>query len=90
MKKYEELSPLLNRINQQHDEICRQVRKLQRKTDELNQVIVNMREGLVLLDKNGVIISINPAAIDLFSTDSECLGKNLCEMDRHYDMTTAA
>ena len=86
---YEELSPLLNRINQQHDEIRRQMRKLQRKTDELTQVIVNMREGLVLLDKNGVIISINPAAIDLFGTYSECLGKNFCELDRHYDMTTA-
>ena len=86
---YEELSPLLNRIHQQHDEIHRQMQKLQRKTDELNQVIVNMREGLVLLDKNGVIISINPAAIDLFSVDSECLGKNFCELDRHYEMTTA-
>ena len=86
---YEELSPLLNRINQQHDEICCQMRKLQRKTDELDQVILNMREGLVLLDNNGVIISINPAAINLFGTDSECLGKDFCELDRHYDMTTA-
>ena len=86
---YEELSPLLNRINQQHEEIRRQMRKLQRKTDELDQVIVNMREGLVLLDREGVILSINPAARGIFSADQECIGKKFYELDRHYDMTTA-
>ena len=86
---YEELSPLLNRINQQHEEIRRQVRKLQQKTDEFNQVIENMREGLVLLDKNSVILSINPAAMELFGSDGDCMGKQFYELDRHNDMSTA-
>ena len=86
---YEELSPLLNRINQQHEEIRRQMRKLQRKTDEFNQVIENMREGLVLLDKNSVILSINPAALELFGSDHNCLGKKFYELDRHNDMDAA-
>ena len=86
---YEELSPLLNRINQQHEEIRRQIRKLQQKTDEFNQVIENMREGLVLLDKNSVILSINPAAMELFGSDEACVGKKFYELDRHNDMATA-
>ena len=86
---YEELSPLLNRINQQHEEIRRQVRKLQQKTDEFNQVIENMREGLVLLDKNSVILSINPAAMELFGSDEDCVGKKFYELDRHNDMAAA-
>ena len=86
---YEELSPLLNRINQQHEEIRRQVRKLQQKTDEFNQVIENMREGLVLLDKNSVILSINPAAMELFGSDGDCVGKKFYELDRHNDMAAA-
>lgn len=86
---YEELSPLLNRLNQQHEEIHRQMRNLQRKTDEFNQVIENMREGLVLLDKNCVILSINPAAMELFESDHNCLGKKFYELDRHNDMDTA-
>ena len=86
---YEELSPLLNRINQQHEEIHRQVRKLQQKTDEFNQIIENMREGLVLLDKNSVILSINPAAMELFGSDEDCVGKMFYELDRHNDMSAA-
>ena len=86
---YEELSPLLNRINQQHEEIHRQMRKLQQKTDEFNQIIENMREGLVLLDKNSVILSINPAAMELFGSDEDCVGKKFYELDRHNDMSAA-
>ena len=86
---YEELSPLLNRINQQREEIHCQVRKLQQKTDEFNQVTENMREGLVLLDKNSVILSINSAAKDIFGSDSCCIGKYFYELDRHNDMSAA-
>lgn len=86
---YEELSPLLNRINQQHMEILNQMRKLQQKSDEFNQIIENMREGLVLLDKNSVIISINPAAMEIFGAGIYCIGKQFYELDRHNDMSSA-
>lgn len=86
---YEELSPLLNRINQQHMEILNQMRKLQQKSDEFNKIIENMREGLVLLDKNSVIISINPAAMEIFGAGIYCIGKQFYELDRHNDMTCA-
>ena len=47
---YEELSPLLRRLNQQHRQIESQMRTLQRKTDEFQQITSHMQEGLVLLD----------------------------------------
>ena len=86
---YEELSPLLNRIHQQHQQIASQMRKLQRKTDELEQIIQHMREGLVLLDKHSRILSINPAAQELFVADGHCVGKRFYELDRHHDMGSA-
>ena len=86
---YEELSPLLNRIHQQHDQIASQLRKLQRKTDEFDQITTNMREGLVLLDKNSVVLSINPAARILFSADSDCIGCGFYTVDRRQDMSDA-
>ena len=86
---YEELSPLLNRIHQQHNEIRHQMRKLQRKKDEFEQVIRYMREGLVLLDKNSMILIINPAAKELFGADDGCIGKNFYELDRRNEMTAA-
>ena len=86
---YEELSPLLNRIHQQHDQINSQLRKLQRKTDEFEQITDNMREGLVLMDKNQTVLSINPAARQLFGADESCIGKNFCIVDRKQDMADA-
>ena len=66
---YEELSPLLKRIHRQHVEIQTQLRELREKTDEFTQITGSMREGLVLLDEHGDILSINAAAQALFGAD---------------------
>ena len=63
---YEELTPLLSRIHQQRQQIAGQLRDLQKKTDEFEQVTRHMREGLILLDDGGEILSINPAARRIF------------------------
>lgn len=86
---YEELSPLLNRIHQQHRQIDSQMRKYQRKSDELEQIISNMQECLVLLDKNRCILSINPAARELFDEKDDCIGKPFHTVDRRQDMGEA-
>ena len=79
---YEELSPLLRRINQQHRQINDQIRKLQQKSDEFQQITSNMQEGLVVLDKETNIRSINNAALKLFHTDQTCLGKSFFMINR--------
>ena len=79
---YEELSPLLRRINQQHLQINDQIKKMQRKNDEFQQITSNMQEALVVLDKQTDICSINNAARKLFSTDSSCLGKSFFTINR--------
>ena len=73
---YEELSPLLRRINQQHLQIDAQMRKLQHKTDEFIQITSNMQEGLVVLDKETHIRSINIAAIKIFGAKESCVGSS--------------
>lgn len=86
---YEELSPLLGRINQQHYRISSQVRALKRKTDEFEQITGSMREGLVLLDSKGKVISINPAAMEIFGADKSCIGEDFLTVDRTHDITSA-
>lgn len=49
---YEELSPLLSRINKQRAQIAEQLAELCHRTDEFEQVTGNMKEGLVLIDTN--------------------------------------
>ena len=79
---YEELSPLLRRINQQHLQIDAQMRKLQRKTDEFIQITSHMQEGLVVLDKETHIRSINSAAIKIFGTEESCVGSSFFQVNR--------
>ena len=86
---YEELSPLLVRIQQQRKRIDNQLQTLQRKTDEFNQITANMHEGLVLLDGSSAVLSLNPAAEKLFGADESCVGKPFCAVDRKPDMTSA-
>lgn len=84
---YEELVPILSKIDKQYKQIAEQMRKLRRKSDEFEQITASMNEGLVLLDKNGAVISINAAAKKVFATadfingdsDLSCAVKNAFE-----------
>ena len=86
---YEELSPLLGRIHQQHRQIEAQLRELGRKTEEFEQITENMGEGLVLLDGKGVVLSINPAARTIFHADSACVGQEFLVIDRDHTINLA-
>ena len=86
---YEELAPLLRRINAQHREIKTQMRTLQQKQDEFEQITGNMKEALVLLDNSGRIVSINPAAKALFGAGNACVGEDFLTIDRKQNMRTA-
>ena len=79
---YEELSPLLRRINQQHLQIHSQMRKLQHKTDEFVQITSHMQEGLVVLDKETHIRSINSAAMQIFGVGVSCVGSSVFLVNR--------
>ena len=86
---YEELSPLLKRIHRQHVEIQTQLRELREKTDEFTQITGSMREGLVLLDEHGSILSINAAAQALFGADAQCVGKDFLTVERSHEISAA-
>ena len=86
---YEELSPLLKRIHRQHVEIQTQLRELREKTDEFTQITGSMREGLVLLDEHGSILSINAAAQTLFGADAQCVGRDFLTIERSHEISAA-
>ena len=88
-KAYDEIAPLLGRINRQHEQIDDQLRELQRKTDEFTHITQSMPEGLVLLDNKNVILSINPAASRLFGAQEGCVGQSFLTLDRSTDVSQA-
>lgn len=86
---YDELTPMLTKINKQHKQISKQMKELKRKADEFEQITASMNEGLVLLDKSGIIISMNPSAQKLFGADQSSAGQNFLTVDRSLKMSRA-
>mgnify|MGYP001609946566 FL=1 len=86
---YEELSPLLTRINQQRRQIDAQLRTLQQKKDEFAQITASMNEGLVLMNEKGTVLSINPAARELFHAEPDCVGRDFLTVERSHEISCA-
>ena len=86
---YEELAPLLNRINKQHRQIDMQLLELQMKNDEFTQITYSMTEGLVLLNEKNIILNINSAALNLFHTRKSCIGKDFLTVERSHSVSHA-
>ena len=86
---YEELTPLLRRMEHQRRQIDRQMDELRRRSEEFEQITGSMSEGLVLLDEAGVILSINPAARRLLDAAENCVGQDLLTVDRDVALSDA-
>lgn len=86
---YEELSPLLKRINVQQEQIDQQLTELAAKQEEFKQITARMEEGLVLLDDQAKIRSINPAAKAIFMLEDACLGQDFCALKQNTALNTA-
>ncbi|MST62399.1 hypothetical protein FYJ71_05335 [Peptostreptococcus anaerobius] len=65
-EKYdEEIRPLINIIRNQNQEISFHIKMLKDKIIEMNEILNNMKEGLVILDESDRIVSTNESAIKL-------------------------
>ena len=84
---YEELSPLLNRINIQQQQIKHQRDELSQKCEEFDAITENMSEGILLLNAEGNVIGINRAAQRLFKTDKSCIGKHILSVNRSSEIS---
>lgn len=86
---YEELAPLLSRMNLQQKKIRAQLLQLQQKRDEFAQITGYMNEGLVLLDDKASVVSINPAAARLFNAEGNFSGQSFLTVDRSHELSAA-
>lgn len=63
---YEELIPLQQRIAMQKNELLRRANESESNTKKFRQILNSIREGLVILDKDMNIVSINNSARKIF------------------------
>lgn len=83
---FDELSPLLRRIDSQQRQLKGQALELRQKQDEFLAVTSNMSEGLVLLNAGGTILSINNAALNILGADKSCVGEDILTVNRSLEM----
>lgn len=83
---YDELSPLLRRIDSQQRQLKKQGLALEQKKNEIDTIIGSMNEGMILLNQKGNILSINSAAMKLLGADKNCLGADLLTISRNLDV----
>lgn len=86
---YDELSPLLRRIHQQHEQITAQLKTMQKKADEFAQITRHMNEGLIVLDNAGKILSINKSAQKIFQVNETCIGQEFLQVEHSHDLCSA-
>lgn len=86
---YDEISPLLLHIEQQNRRIRRQFEEIKQNRKKFDAVIENMNEALIILDEDENIITANNAAMRLFKTNKECIGKSFLLTERSFDVDNA-
>ncbi|MDR1352060.1 MAG: PAS domain-containing protein [Treponema sp.] len=68
---YEELSPLLSRMKKQNDMISFQLSEQRKRQLQFTAITDNMREGLIILDQNALVLSCNKSALRLLEVRLE-------------------
>lgn len=85
---YDELSPLLTRLEHQQRQISGQMDELERRKEEFAAITGNMSEGLILIDSTGVVMSVNPSAREIFGVDTASEGRDVLTIDRSPEVRT--
>ena len=68
---YGELSPLLLRLQRQNETIKEKMEELHRKQTEFTAITENMREGFIVVDAKGDVLSYNTSAVRLLDVHPE-------------------
>ncbi len=84
---YEELLPLLHRLEAQQIQLKGQALELARMQKEFQTVTRALSEGLVLLSGGGTILSINPAAAKLLDVTPNCAGADFTAANRNPEIS---
>ncbi|MCL2662529.1 MAG: ATP-binding protein [Oscillospiraceae bacterium] len=80
---YDELVPLVRKIDQQKSKINNQIDMLRSRSETIEVIMESMNEGLILIDKDAVLLSVNRSASD-FISDKDMIGKKITHIIRDF------
>ncbi len=83
-------SPLVRRILGQQIRFDRQIKEARKRQIEFSLVLQNMREGLIVLNSNANIITINKSALNYFGAkDGDYIDKSIYMINRRAGLQSA-
>lgn len=84
---YDELSPLLQRLARQNTMIQGQMKELAERQQEFATLTENMKEGLVIINAHGYILSINKRALQIFDLkEGDYQERHVLEVNRNLQL----
>jgi len=83
---YDELTAFVQTISQQREHITQQISDLQNRSDTIAAIMDSMSEGVILVDRQSKILSINKSAADIFAIHDSVNGKNILEILRDVEL----
>ncbi|MBE5932756.1 MAG: PAS domain S-box protein [Lachnospiraceae bacterium] len=86
---YEEMAPFVRKITHQNQQIKDTVAALKAQKEEFELITENMQEGLIIIDKNAVVLSHNTSALKLFGVSDRVEQKNVLVLNRTKEFETA-
>ena len=86
---YEELSPFLQRIAMQNQEIDAQMAEIRKQQQEFSMITENMSEGLLVVDRNYQLLSYNKSAVRIFGISNPAAVRNVLAVNRSREFREA-
>ena len=85
------IGPITTQNSRQKKQIDQQIAELKNRTSTIAAITANMREGLILLDSNGMVLIANKSVLDIFgiSQKSDILRKNILHTHRDVELQRA-
>ena len=83
---YEELSPLLTKMEKQNQKIALQINELTERQQEFDYIVGSMNEGLIIYGEKGIVLSENNSAKSIFGNS---IGKTYLQLSRDIDYIKA-
>jgi two-component system phosphate regulon sensor histidine kinase PhoR len=87
LSSQDEFSQLTKSFEAVVEELQTQIRILEREQKKLEDVLQQLTDGVVIVDRDGIIQMINPAANEIFSIEGiDATGQSLATATRHHDI----
>jgi two-component system, OmpR family, phosphate regulon sensor histidine kinase PhoR len=82
---YDEFAPFMKKIKQQKNEITQQLLILENRANTIATITENMKEGILFIDQNGMILLANNSVSKIFN-ETNMTSKNILHICRDIDL----